>query len=73
MYIWPEAVWCYFTRTAHVHGLPNCLYVGMIRVRGNRYMYHFITFHCSLPLPEAVYCCFTTLFTTMFTVIVLVC
>ena len=64
-----------------LHCLPNYLHVCMIRVRG---FYHVTKFRCSTPfwflrylnvLPEAVYCCFTrtTLFTTMFTAIIVEC
>ena len=54
--------------------LPNYLHVFMIRVMG---CYHVTKFRYSTPeiaLPEAVYCCFTrtTLFTTMFIVVIVV-
>ena len=49
-----------------LHCLLNCLHVCMIRIRG---WYHITK------LPEAVYSCFTrtTLFTTTFTVMIVVC
>ena len=58
----------------------NCLHVSIIRVI-NVGFYHFTKFRCStLPvseivLPEGVYCCFTgtALYTTMSTMITLVC
>ena len=62
-----------------LHCLPNCLHTCIIRVRG---CYHAATFRCPTLSsflvkiqPEAVYCYFTrtTLFTTMFTVIIVVC
>ena len=60
--------------------LLSCLHVCMIRVRGWYHITSFLTLHLLVSeianvLPEAVYCCFTrtALFTTMFTVIIVVC
>ena len=60
-----------------LHCLLNCLHVCMIRGIPSQ---SFVTLHLLVSeranvLPEAVYCCFTrtTLFTTMFTIMIVVC
>ena len=60
-----------------VYCLLNCLHVCMIRPITSQ---SFVTLHLLVSeianvLPEAVYCCFTrtTLLTTMFTVMLVVC
>ena len=52
--------------------LPNCLHVCMIRVRGYSVALLLLVSEIANVLPEAVYSRIT-LFTTMFTVIIVVC
>ena len=57
-----------------LHCLLNCLHVCMIRARGWYHITNLVVSEIANVLPEAVYCCFTrtALFTTMFTVMIVV-
>ena len=69
--VWPEAVYCYFTRTVYML-VSSELWVPI--TLPSFVCLHLLVFEIANVLPEGVYCYFTrtTLFTTMFTTILLV-
>ena len=73
--VWPEAVYCCFTRTTLFIKLFTCLYEKLLSHHQVLLLYTIWFLRYLNALPEAVYCCLTrtTLFTTMFTVFIVVC
>ena len=71
MTLWPEAVYCCFTRTTFFTALFTIRVIGCYHVTKFRYSTP-SSFRLLNVLPDAIYCCFTriTLFISMFTVII---